>query len=550
MAKATRYTAQLIAEYTQKGYWESRSLSEWWDFNAIRYPQKEAVVDSKTRLTWEEAKRWIDRIALSFLEQSIKRDELVVVQLLNSVELCLTRVACEKAGVVCLPVLRSLGEQDMEYILKHSGAKALVIPDEFRGYDYIRMVETIRPQLPELKKVFVLGKKVPQWAVSLSEVIQQRLEDNYPEDYLERVRYKSTAVSLINSTTGTTGLPKFAEYSACARLTFGKGVIDALHLNNDDIIAALSPAPAGPNVPVYFAAPKVAAKVVFLERFEAEEALKLLEKEGATIACVVPAQIALMLRHPNFDRYDLNSVRACWCTGAVLPYHDGKEFEVRTGAKVVNMYGGVDFGGIVAPDVNDLLDTRLLTVGKPRGWTEIKLVDEAGQEVVKGEIGEVWGRGPACSSGIYHDLEATWQSWTNDGWFKTGDLGKFDEQSNLVIAGRIKDIIIRGGWNISPKEIEDILITHPKVGDVAIVGMPDPVMGEKSCVYIVPKPAQEITLAEVVSFLEKRGTQPYKLPERLEIIDKLPMVADGQKVDKKLLRQNISEKLKAEGIIS
>ena len=550
MAKGTRYTAQLIAEYTQKGYWESKTLSEWWDLNAIHYPRKEAVVDSKTRLTWEEAKRWIDRIALCFLEQGIERDDLVVLQMPNSVELCLTRVACEKAGVRCLPLLSTLREQDMEHILKHSGAKALVIPDESRGYDYIRMVETIRPQLPELKKVFVVGKKVPQWAVSLSEVIQQRLEDKYPEDYLERVRYKPTEVSLINSTTGTTGLPKFVEYIACARLIFGKGIIDALHLDNDDIIAALSPAQTGPNIAVYFAAPMVAAKVVFLERFEAEGALKLLEKERVTIACVVPAQIALMLRHPNFDRYDLSSVRACWCTGAVLPYHNGKEFEARTGVKVVNHYGAVDFGGVVATGVNDLLDTRLLTVGKPRGWTEIKIVDEAGQEVVKGEVGEVWGRGPGCSSGFYNDLEATWQSWTNDGWFKTGDLGKFDEQSNLVIVGRKKDIIIRGGWNISPKEIEDILITHPKVRDVAIVGMPDPVMGEKLCAYIVPKPVQEIVLEEVVSFLEKRGTQPYKLPERLEILDKLPMVADGQKVDKKLLRQNISEKLKAEGIIS
>ena len=550
MAKPTRYTPELVAEYTEKGYWEPTILSEVWERNAEDYPQREAIVDSKTRLTWGEARRWIDRIALGFLEQGIKRDELVVLQLVNSVELCLTRVACEKAGILCLPVLRTLREGDMEYILRYTGATAVVIPDEFRGYDYIEMVETIRPQLPQMRKVFVVGQKVPGWAVSFPEIIQQPLEDKYPKDYLERVRYKPTEVSLINPTTGTTGFPKFAEYPACARWTFGKGAVDCLHLTSEDILAALSPAPGGPNVPVYFAAPRVAAKVVFLERFEAEEALKLLEREGVTIACGVPAQLALLLQHPNLDRYDLSSVRAWWCTGAGLPYRVGKEFEDRTGVKVVNDYGGVDFGGIVATGIDEPPEVRLLTVGKPWAWTEIKLVDDSRQEVPQGEVGEVWGRGPACCSGYYRDPEATWQSWTEDGWFLTGDLGKFDEQGNLVIVGRKKDMIIRGGWNIYPKEIENILLTHHKVQDVAVIGMPDTVMGEKPCAYVVPKLAQELTLGEVVNFLQQKGIPSYKFPERLEILDKLPMVADGQKVDKKLLRQDITQKLRTEGIIS
>ena len=187
-------------------------------------------------------------------------------------------------------------------------------------------------------------------------------------------------------------------------------------------------------------------------------------------------------------------------------------------------------------------------MGKPRAWTEIKLVDDAGQEVPKGEVGEMWGRGPACTSGYYKDPKATWQSWT-DGWFATGDLGKFDEQGNLVIVGRKKDMIIRGGWNIYPKEIENILLTHPRVQDIAIVGMPDPLMGEELCAYAVPKIAQELTLEELVSFLQQKDVPSYKLPERLEILDKLPMVAEGQKVDKKLLRQDITQKLKSEGLI-
>lgn len=550
MSQLTRYTPELVAEYTSKGYWPQMGLSEFWDRNAKDYPDREAIADAKTRLTWGEAKRWTDRAALGFLEQGIKRNETVVVQLVNSVELGLTRVACEKAGVLCLPVLRTLGAPDIERILQQTGAAAIVIPDQFRDYNYLEMIESIRPQLPQLRTVFVVGQQVPPWAVSLLEIIQQPLADKYPPDYLARTRYKVTEVSLINSTTGTTGLPKFAAYTAGARLTYGQGIIDALHLNRDDVVAALSPAASGPNNAVYFAAPMVAAKVVFLERFTVEEALELLQREKVTIACVVPAQLALLLRHPDLDRCDLSSLRACWSTGAELPYQVGKEFEARTGVKVVNHYGAADFGGSVATGVDDPLDVRLLTVGKPRGRTEIKIVDEAEREVPRGEVGEVWGRGPACSLGYYNDAEATWQSWTKDGWFKTGDLAKFDEQGNLVIVGRQKDIIIRGGWNIHPGEIERILITHLKIQDVAIVGMPDPIMGEKSCAYVVPKSAQELTLAEMVSFLQERGIPPYKLPERLEVLDKLPMVADGQKVDKKLLRQKISEKLKAEGTIA
>jgi len=425
MAKPTRYTPELMAEYTEKGYWEPMTLSGLWDRNARDYPQKGAIVDSKTRLTWAEAKQWIDRMALGFLEHGINRDELVVLQLVNSVELGLTRVACEKAGILCLPVLRTLRERDMGYILKHTGAAGVVIPDEFRGFNYIQMIEEIRPQLPQLRKTFVVGEEIPEWAVSVPELIRQPLEDKYPKDYLDSVRYKPTEVSLINSTTGTTGFPKFAEYPACARLTFGKGVVELLGLTSDDIIGAFSPAPAGPNIPVYFAAPRVAAKVIFLERFEAEEALELIEREGVTIACGVPAQLALLLQHPDLDHYDLSSVRAYWCTGAALPYRIGKEFEDRTGVTVVTDYGGVDFGGIVACEVDDPLDVRLLTVGKPRAWTEIKLVDDAGREVPKGEVGEMWGRGPACTSGYYKDPKATWQRWT-DGWFATGDLGKFE----------------------------------------------------------------------------------------------------------------------------
>jgi non-ribosomal peptide synthetase component E (peptide arylation enzyme) len=161
-----------------------------------------------------------------------------------------------------------------------------------------------------------------------------------------------------------------------------------------------------------------------------------------------------------------------------------------------------------------------------------------------GEAAEIQIKGPGAVSGYFGDPEGTWQVWTKDGWYKTGDLGRFDERGNLIIAGRKKDMIIRGGQNIYPVEIENLLTTHPKVSNVAIVKMPDPVMGERACAYVVPKQRQGFTFKEMVSFLKKEGVSAYKLPERLEIIDTLPMVAEGQKVDKKALEKDVAERLK------
>jgi non-ribosomal peptide synthetase component E (peptide arylation enzyme) len=185
-------------------------------------------------------------------------------------------------------------------------------------------------------------------------------------------------------------------------------------------------------------------------------------------------------------------------------------------------------------------------VGRPFEGNEIKLVDESGQEVPKGETGGIVVRGPCGGTGYYKDPQATKEAFTEDGWFSTGDLGKWDEQGNLMLVGRKKDVIIRGGQNIYPVEVEKLLVTHPKVLDAALVGMPHPVMGERACAYIVPKQGEQFTFHEMVSWLREKGVAPYKLPERLEFLDQMPMVADV-KVDKKVLREDIARKLRAEG---
>ncbi|MEE8473631.1 MAG: AMP-binding protein [Dehalococcoidia bacterium] len=532
--------------YLREGLWEPFSLYDMWARNARDFPHREAVVDSRSRLTWAQAKGAIDRLALGLTKLGIDRDEVIVLQLPNCVEVVLFRVACERAGVLNMHIMTALRGREMEYALRETGAVGVAVPWRHRDFDHFHMVSEIGRDVKSLRHIFVLGDQVPEGAISIEGMMQEPLEREYPPDHLKARSYPPTDVSVITLTSGTTGLPKFVEFPFGARNNLAKIVIEVMKMSGDDVLGAFGPAPAGPNCLTYFAAPRLAARVVMQERFQAGESLRLIQDEGITVGQVVPAQLAMMVASPDIARYDLSSMRVWWCVGAPLPYQLRVDTEEKLGGVVITGLGAVDFGGNTATSLDDPREVRLHTVGRPRGGTEIRLVDDAGRDVAPGDVGEVWGRGPSCASGYFRDPEATRQAWTEDGWFKMGDLGRFDPDGNLLIAGRKKEMIIRGGQNIYPVEVENLLINHPQVADVAIVGMPDPVLGERSCAYVVPGPGRKPVLADLVSFLQGQGIASYKMPERLETIDRLPLVSE-QKVDRKALVADIGRKLEDEG---
>ncbi|MBM2831067.1 MAG: acyl-CoA synthetase (AMP-forming)/AMP-acid ligase [Dehalococcoidia bacterium] len=549
MSRPTRYTEEMTAEYLKKGYWESTTWPEVWARNAEKWPDREALADSKTRLTWAQANQLIDRLALSLLELGFKKDEVLVLQLPNCVELCLLRLACEKAGILCLPVLRTLRQKEMEYILRYVEAAGWVIPWKWSDFDYFEMARELRPRLPRLRHIFVTGEEVPSGAISVAGMLREPTEKKYPPGHLHGLGYKATEVSWISHTTGTTGFPKFVEIPACARMALCKGFIQPWKLTSNDVIGAFSPATGGPNIIVYWGAALVGARVVLMEKFQAEAALQTIEKEKVTVLGVVPTMFIMMMTHPRRQDFNLSSVRLWACPVGAPPEKLAREIEEKTSGKVIQYYGAVDWGGIILSPLAASREERWLTTGKPIPHHEVKLMDDSGKEVGLGEVGELWVRGPAGIAGYYKNPEATWEVWTRDGWFKTGDLARIDQMGNVVIAGRKKDMIKRGGQNIYPVEIEDILIGHPRVAAVAIVGMPDQLMGERACAFVVPKVGQGFLFEEMVAFLKEKKVAAFKLPERLELVDRLPTVAEGQKVDKKVLQQEIVQKLKAEGKI-
>jgi non-ribosomal peptide synthetase component E (peptide arylation enzyme) len=545
--KPSRYSGRDIADYFASGLWRKETISEVWDQNALANPDRIAIEDTSTAFTWKEALDWIDRVSVGLVGLGIFKDQVLVIQLPNCVELHLLRVACEKVGVISVPVVTTMREHEMEYILKYTSAPAVVIPSVFRNTDYVATMRKIKAQVPSLEHVIVMGEAPSDLGITLGDLVSRSNIEGHSGIQMEGRRSQAEEISSICLTSGTTGFPKFVEYPAAACVADGRDLADLLHITPEDIVAAVAPAARGPNVTIYYGAAQVSAKIVMLPWQGPDEMLRLIEEKRVTVAGVVPAQLAMMLERNRTLGHDLSSVRTWVSAGSVLPPALAKAVEEEIGGIVLSQYGAVDFGRMAIPRPEDDLAIRMSTVGKPGRGTFVKIVDDDGSEVPQGTVGAILAKGPYCSSGYFRDPDATNEVWNSEGWYSTGDLGRLDEHSNLIIAGRKKDMIIRGGQNIIPAEIEGLLITHPAIQNVAIVSMPDIIMGEKACAYVILKAGKELALSDIVSFLKQKDIASFKLPERLEIVDSFPMVADGQKIDKKTLAQDIAEKLARKG---
>ncbi len=546
MTKPTRYTDGAIQRYFARGQWDNVTASHIWDKNAALYPDRQAIEDLTGVFTWADARAYTDTLAVGLIELGIERDEMLVVQLPNCNELNLLRIACEKAGIICLPVLSSYREHEIKYILEYTGAAAIVAPAEAKGFNHHEMIRKIRPQLPKLRHVLMNGDKTGEDdARSLASLVQgiSLTQEHY--SLIERRRYRAQEVSIVFLTSGTTGFPKFVEYPAIACVKGGQHFAEHWGIADTDVVAAIAPASRGPNVTAYYGAPYAGAKTVMIPWSTGKDALKLFEQKRVTVVCLVPTQLVKILQDYETGSYDLSSMRLWVSAGSLLSPSLAEKVEKKMGGIIVNQYGAVDFGIMTITVPEDDFATRMYTVGKPRFDDVIKVSDDRGNEVPTGEVGELMGKGPCCSSGYYLDLKATSEAWDSQGWYATGDLGRIDDKGNIVLAGRKREMIIRGGQNIIPSEVENLIMAHPTVQDVAVVAMPDEVMGEKTCAYVVTKDDQPLSLEEVVSFLKQQGVASYKLPERIEVLEKLP-TTEHQKIDKKALAADITQKIRQE----
>jgi len=537
--KPILYTDQKIKDYTGGGYWKKITYAELYQQCAERYPNKEALVDSKKRLTWSDANLQSTRIALKFQEIGLEKDDVIICHLPNMVELNLVLTACNKAGIIYAGAVRTLRGDEISSIARYTEAKGYISLRNFRDFDYLDMIQKIRHNIPTLKHIFTIGGAVPEEAISLDQVIMQPLEKAYPVEKLRERQINFFEIESISFTSGTTGFPKVVEWGQAARTFAAESHSRRIKMTTDDVIGAMAPvfgaARAG-----YFFPPFNGAKTVLMEHFDPKKALELIEEEKITIPAVVPTQLAMMLNHPDFSKHNLSSVRVIHSTGAPLPMELAKEVEAKFGAVIINHYGGMDAGSIAACSIDDPPEIRFFTVGKPHAGNEVKLLDKESIEVARGEIGLIHFRGPGAAGGYYKDPEMTNEKW-GSGWFNMGDLGKLDEEGNLMIVGREKDVIIRGGQNIYPAEVENVVQTHPKIVSAALVAMPDKIMGERACAFIVLVNKNDpITIEELGSFLKTKGLSSYKIPEKIIFIETMPLVSDA-KINKKELQDKIKK---------
>ena len=512
------------------------SFAEHWDRQARERGGRLALWDHRQSLTWQQASDLSRLLARGLLALGAAPGKVVACWLPNCVELYLLRIACERAGLIWLPIAASLREWELRNILGRVEPAILIIPQRLRDRDYLSAAESLLAELREPPRLVVLGNAPPALGTLLDEVLRLGSDPSAP---ILPTRPPEEALVIL-PTSGGTGIPKFAQFRVSAWLRRAEAQVELLNLREDDVIVGLSQG-IGPSIIPLFAAPIVGAAVCLVDRFEPSLVIEVLARVRPTIVCGVPPQIMALSEQPKWSSAILDRVKIWYTTGMQFPPAAAARVEGSTSGIVLSGYGAMDFGGWTVPSPNDPLEVRLHTVGRARGGTELRLMDDAGHEVPAGNPGEIWGRGPCCATGYFRDEAATSAVWTADGWFKTGDLGRYDAAGNLVIVGRKRDLIRRGGQSIQPGEIEALLSGHPKIRKATVVGFPDPLLGERACAVVVPKQGEVITLDEVTGFLRAQRVASFKLPERLELVGDLPL--RGDKIDRTALRRLIEERV-------
>ncbi len=555
--KATRYTQMMVEYYNSKGLWTPETWPDTYEKNARIYPDKEAFVsfDNSKRMamTWAEFNQAINRLALGFLELGLKSDDRVLCQLPSRVENALIRVSLEKAGLIHCYSPINTWEAENDHFLSSLEAAAVVTVPVYHKRKHYELFQQLRDsgRHPYLKHIFLVGDDLPEGALSISQMIQTPIEERYPADYLADKTISAYDVSQVMTTTGSTGMPKMVEMTTNANRVHGKVYLEKWQVTNKDICFTTGFLWSGPTICGIFVVPQVGGKLIMMETFDAAEALQIIEKERPTYITCFPPQIIDLVNHPDFDKTDKSSLRFFHTAGAPFPIGLVRECEEKFNIPYMNGFGAVDSSMVFTCEIDTPKEIRLNYIGKPSKWDEYKVIKSDGNLAKTGEVGVLYWKGAGGTGGYYQNPELTKKVWGElgmDGWYNTEDAAWIDEDGNVCLVGRVRDMILRGGQNIYPSEIEDSLSNHPKVVGVQVVPMPDTRLGEKTCAFVIPKQGEEFTFEEMIACLDGEKMARYKHPERLEIVDSFNMV--GEKINKRALSLRICRQLVAEGKVS
>ncbi|MDN4606404.1 AMP-binding protein [Sporosarcina highlanderae] len=524
-------------------------------------PENEAYVypEHGIRKTYQEFDRETDELAKAFIGMGIEQGEHVAIWSDNKPQWLLSQFATGKMGAVLVTVNTNYQANELEYLLKQSDATTLILDEGYKGTSYIDIIRSIYPELqnsengivnceklPKLKRIILMTDReemgIYKWSEFLhhaegitDEVLAERQRTMTPDDVIN-----------IQYTSGTTGFPKGVMLTHRNVVNNGKLIGDYMKLTEEDRVC----------IPVPFfhcfgcvlgnlAAVTHGSTMVVIEQFDPLRVLEAVQDEKCTALHGVPTMFIAELNHPDFKKFNTSSLRTGIMAGSTCPIEVMKQVIHEMGAEEITIcYGQTESSPVITQTTtDDPIEKRVSTVGKPHPYVEVKIIDPlTGEEAPVGVPGELCTRGYHVMKGYYNNEEATREAIDEEGWLHTGDIAIMDEDGYIDITGRIKDVIIRGGENIYPREVEEFLYTHPAISDVQIVGVPDPKYGEELMAWIIPKKDKIIDEEAVRSFCH--GNISYhKIPRYIRFTDAYPMTASGKIQKFKLRELSIEETL-------
>ncbi|NAJ36291.1 medium-chain fatty-acid--CoA ligase [Escherichia coli] len=533
------FNEQRRAAYRQQGLWGDASLADYWQQTARAMPDKIAVVDNHgATYTYSALDHAASCLANWMLAKGIESGDRIAFQLPGWCEFTVIYLACLTTGAVSVPLLPSWREAELVWVLNKCQAKMFFAPTLFKQTRPVDLILPLQNQLPQLQQIVGVDKLAPATSsLSLSQIIA----DNTPLTTAITVHGDELAAVLFTS--GTEGLPKGVMLTHNNILASERAYCARLNLTWQDVF--MMPAPLGHATGFLHGVTApflIGARSVLLDIFTPAACLALLEQQRCTCMLGATPFVYDLLNLLEKQPADLSALRFFLCGGTTIPKKVARECQQR-GIKLLSVYGSTESSPHAVVNLDDPLSRFMHTDGYAAAGVEIKVVDDARKTLPPGCEGEEASRGPNVFMGYFDEPELTARALDEEGWYYSGDLCRMDEAGYIKITGRKKDIIVRGGENISSREVEDILLQHPKIHDACVVAMPDERLGERSCAYVVLKaPHHSLSLEDVVAFFSRKRVAKYKYPEHIVVIEKLPRTASG-KIQKFLLRKDILQRL-------
>ncbi|MTD73821.1 medium-chain fatty-acid--CoA ligase [Escherichia coli] len=533
------FNEQRRAAYRQQGLWGDASLADYWQQTARAMPDKIAVVDNHgASYTYSALDHAASCLANWMLAKGIESGDRIAFQLPGWCEFTVIYLACLKIGAVSVPLLPSWREAELVWVLNKCQAKMFFAPTLFKQTRPVDFILPLQNQLPQLQQIVGVDKLAPATSsLSLSQIIA----DNTP--LTTAITTHGDELAAVLFTSGTEGLPKGVMLTHNNILASERAYCARLNLTWQDVF--MMPAPLGHATGFLHGVTApflIGARSVLLDIFTPDACLALLEQQRCTCMLGATPFVYDLLNVLEKQPADLSALRFFLCGGTTIPKKVARECQ-QLGIKLLSVYGSTESSPHAVVNLDDPLSRFMHTDGYAAAGVEIKVVDDARKTLPPGCEGEEASRGPNVFMGYFDEPELTARALDEEGWYYSGDLCRMDEAGYIKITGRKKDIIVRGGENISSREVEDILLQHPKIHDACVVAMPDERLGERSCAYVVLKaPHHSLSLEEVVAFFSRKRVAKYKYPEHIVVIEKLPRTASG-KIQKFLLRKDIMRRL-------